>query len=96
MDFDADAELIPIREHLRTAPQRDYMASRGEYLNSRLLASWLDWPIVDAASCVRFAPDGSFDGEITQELLSKALRGLDIRQHWLSKTNALQILDSLL
>ena len=77
VDFDADAELIPIREHLRTAPQRDYMASRGEYLNSRLLASWLDWPFVDAASCVRFAPDGSFDGDTTQKLLSEALSGLE-------------------
>ena len=38
VDFDVDAEVAPIRKHLRTAPQRDYMASRGEYLNSRGLA----------------------------------------------------------
>ena len=77
VSFDLDAELAPIREHLRTAPQRDYMASRGEYLNSRLLAAWLGWPFVDAASCVRFAPDGSFDGDTTQKLLSEALSGLE-------------------
>ena len=74
---DVDAELRPIREHLRTAPQRDYMASRGEYLNSRLLAAWLGWTFVDAASCVRFARDGSFDSETTQMLLSRALAGVE-------------------
>ena len=75
--FDVDAELGPIREHLRTAPQRDYMASRGEYLNSRLLAAWLGWTFVDAASCVRFARDGSFDSETTQMLLSRVLAGVE-------------------
>ena len=73
--FDVNAELAPIRTHLLTAPSRDYMASRGEYLNSRLLAAWLGWPFVDAATCVRFAPDGSFDSETTQKLLSEALAG---------------------
>ena len=73
--FDVNAELAPIRTYLLTAPSRDYMASRGEYLNSRLLAAWLGWPFVDAASCVRFAPDGSFDSETTQKLLSEALAG---------------------
>ncbi len=75
--FDADAELAPIREHLRNQPERDFMASRGEYLNSRLLAAWLGWPFVDAAECVRFHADGSFDGETTRTLLSRALSGLE-------------------
>jgi aspartate kinase len=75
--FDVEAELAPIREHLAAAPRRDYMASRGEYLNSRLLAAWLGWPFVDAASCVRFRSDGSFDADATQTLLSQALSGLD-------------------
>ena len=77
VDFDLDGELAPIREHLKTAPQRDYMASRGEYLNSRLLAAWLGWPFLDAASCVRFHGDGTFDADTTQTLLSRALSGLE-------------------
>ena len=33
IDFDIASEIEIIRTHLKTAPQRDYMASRGEYLN---------------------------------------------------------------
>ena len=77
VDFDLEGEFAPIREHLKTAPQRDYMASRGEYLNSRLLAAWLGWPFLDAASCVRFHGDGTFDADTTQTLLSRALSGLE-------------------
>ncbi|MBQ0108613.1 MAG: aspartate kinase, partial [Phascolarctobacterium sp.] len=32
--FDLDKEIDIIRQHLENGPQRDYMASRGEYLNS--------------------------------------------------------------
>ena len=75
--FDLEGELAAIQAHLNNAPQRDFMASRGEYLNSRLLAAWLGWPFLDAASCVRFHADGSFDPDTTQTLLSRALSGLD-------------------
>ena len=37
--FDLDTELAQIRKHLETAPNRDYMAGRGEYLNSTILAA---------------------------------------------------------
>ena len=75
--FDLEGELAVIEGQLRAEPRRDYMASRGEYLNSKLLAAWLGWPFLDAAACVRFTPEGAFDAETTQDLLSRALAGLD-------------------
>ena len=77
VDFPLDAELEKIEAALKSDPQRDYMASRGEYLNSRLLAAWLGWSFLDAADFVRFRADGSFDAETTNELLSAALAGTE-------------------
>ena len=72
--LDLDAELGILRRHLSAEPERDYMASRGEYLNAKLMASFLDVPFLDAADCVRFDSDGRFLEEETQTLLSAALQ----------------------
>ncbi len=77
VDFPLEPELAEIEAALRAGPQRDYMASRGEYLNSKLLAAWLGWDFLDAANFVRFRADGSFDAETTNDLLSAALAGTE-------------------
>ena len=68
-------DIAVIRAHLGSNPQRDYMASRGEYLNSKLLAAFLGYDFLDPAQSVRFFPDGSFDSETTNENLAAALAG---------------------
>ena len=73
VDFDLDRELDAIAAHLRAGPQRDYMASRGEYLNGRIMAAWLGWAFLDTAESVRFRADGSLDAETTNELLAEAM-----------------------
>ncbi len=75
--FALDAELDVIDRHLRTAPERDYMASRGEYLNAKLFAACLGFSFYDAAEAVRFAPDGRFLADETNALLSAALSPLE-------------------
>ncbi len=75
--FPLDDELDAIAARLAAAPERDYMASRGEYLNSKLLAAYLGFRFVDAADAVRFTADGRFLAEGTNEALSAALRGVD-------------------
>jgi len=52
LDFPLDEEISEIRRRLTEEPRRDYMASRGEYLNSRILAAFLGIPFVDAAAGV--------------------------------------------
>ena len=49
------------------------MASRGEYLNSKLLAAYLGYDFLDPAKAVRFFPGGAFDSETTNEDLAAAL-----------------------
>lgn len=78
LDFPVSSEISVIRSQLQTAPSRDYMASRGEYLNSRLLAAYLGYDFVDAASCIRFFDDGVFDKNSSYPILSAALKN---REH---------------
>ena len=71
--FPLDAEMETLRAHLAGTPERDYMASRGEYLGSKILAAYLDFPFVDAADLIRFTGDGSLDPEPTYRLLRDRL-----------------------
>ena len=76
VDFDLDGELELIRNVLQAAPQRDYAASRGEYLNAKILASYLQFPFVDPADCICFTDEGSFDEAGTDTALYETLSAL--------------------
>ena len=52
---------------------RDYAASRGEYLNGIILAKLLGYHFLDPARVIRFAEDGSFDAELTNQMLGEKL-----------------------
>ncbi len=56
---------------------RDYAASRGEYLNGKILAKYLGYDFIDAADIIFFREDGSFDSERTNEVLSSVLKRHD-------------------
>ena len=56
MDF--DTEFLEIERQLVQGASPDYAASRGEYLNGKLLARYLGFAFVDAAEAVRFTEDG--------------------------------------
>jgi aspartate kinase len=54
---------------------RDWAASRGEYLNARLIAVYLEAQFVDAADCIRFTENGRLHPDSyrrTQEALQGA------------------------
>lgn len=55
---------------------RDYAASRGEYLNGILLASYLGYEFVDAAEVVFFDDKGVFDAATTNKVMAERLSGL--------------------
>ena len=48
---------------------RDYVASRGEYLNAKILAKYLGFQFIDAKKCIFFTERGTFDAEKTNEVL---------------------------
>jgi aspartate kinase len=74
VDIDIAALLDEIETRAPHETTPDYMASRGEYLNGRLVAALLEAEFVDPAECIRFTNSGDFD-PATYELLGARLAG---------------------
>ena len=74
VDFDLNSEFETIGQHLSSAPEKDYMASRGEYLNSKILAAYLGFGFVDAADCVCFDENGHLDDDKTDDRFWEILK----------------------
>ena len=66
-------ELEEIYNRISMGEKKDYAASRGEYLNGRILAAYLGWDFVDAADVIRFTDTGIFDAQTTNELMKSEL-----------------------
>ena len=77
LDFSLDYEFRTIKENFKNKAGRDYAASRGEYLNGRIMAAYLDYEFVDAAEVIRFDEDGTFDPDTTAKLMKKRLDKTD-------------------
>lgn len=73
MSLSLEEEFGIIRENFEKKIGEDYAASRGEYLNGKVIAAYLGFSFVDAADVIRFCEDGSFDADTTNELLSARL-----------------------
>lgn len=52
---------------------RDYAASRGEYLNSKVLAKYLGFDFIDAGKYIFFDDQGNFDWTKTEAKLAPKL-----------------------
>ena len=70
---DIIAELDAVCSGIAEGRNRDWCASRGEYLCGLLMADFLGWRFVDAARGIRFFESGLLNDEKTQELLSGLL-----------------------
>ncbi len=77
IDFDLDTEINIIRKQLICDPKQEYTESRGEYLNSRILAKYLGFTFVDPKWAVCFSTDGVYDSELTQRTMTAALHPLE-------------------
>ena len=73
MDFDISGELEYVKSALKHRSGRDFAASRGEYLNSLILAKYLKYDFIDAENVIFFKDNGSFDQEKTNEVMSREL-----------------------
>lgn len=74
LDFDLSGELEYVKNAMLHASGRDYAASRGEYLNSLILAKYLGFDFIDAENVIFFRDNGTLDEEKTQEVLSQELK----------------------
>ena len=73
ISFDLAGEMKKISDSLLAKPNKDYLASRGEYLNTRIIAAYLGFDFIEAADYIKFNDLGGFDAENTNKLLSEAL-----------------------
>ena len=73
MDYSLDEELQGIKVSLLHHASCDYIASRGEYLNSKILAHFLGFPFVDAEDGIFFDENGKLDQDKTDRRLSGIL-----------------------
>lgn len=76
LDCSLDEDFEIIRKNFQNKAGADYAASRGEFLNGKIMSSYLGFEFVDAAEVVRFNDDGSFNDEATNDLLSERLEGM--------------------
>ena len=74
--FDIAAEIETIEYELKKYPPADYLASRGEYLNAKIIAEFLGWPFVDAAEAIFFDDAGIFEDSKTYHALGEKLKAL--------------------
>ncbi len=68
-----DEHFEDISERLSTNPQKAFTASRGEYLNGLILASYLGYEFIDAKEVIFFNEDGMLNPYKTQKVLSRRL-----------------------
>lgn len=73
LDYSLDDEFEAIAENFKAGAGVDYAASRGEYLNGKVLAAYLGYEFIDSATVIRFDEDGVFDAELTNRMMSKKL-----------------------
>lgn len=73
LNLSLEEEFKTIQEDFKNLSGEEYAASRGEFLNGKIVAAYLGYEFVDAASVIRFKKDGSFDMETTDKLLTKRL-----------------------
>lgn len=80
-DLELDLDLTDVFEKIRHSflhnSGRDYIASRGEYLNAMILAKYLDFHFIDAKKCIFFNDDGNFNPDKTNEILRDYLSRYD-------------------
>ena len=77
LDLSLDDEFAVIGKNFREKAGSNYAASRGEYLNGIIMAKYLGFAFVDAATVIFFNEDGTLDEEKTNEVLSVKLTECD-------------------
>ncbi|MBD5144644.1 MAG: aspartate kinase [Ruminococcus sp.] len=73
LDISLDREFVRIKSAFEHMAGRDYAASRGEYLNSKVFAAFLGFEFIDPAGYIKFGENGVFDLEKTISLLRPRL-----------------------
>lgn len=68
-----DQDFETISENFKKQIGKDYAASRGEFLNGKIMADYLGFEFIDAAEVICFDKNGAFDPDRTNKTLEKRL-----------------------
>lgn len=68
-----NSEFQNIEKEFKEKAGSNYAASRGEYLNGIIMADYLGYDFIDAATVIFFDENGNFDAEKTDKVLSARL-----------------------
>lgn len=77
LDLSLEDDFETIKKQFVSKAGSMYAASRGEYLNGKIIAKYLGYEFVDAANVIRFHKDGSFDADTTNKLLAERLENIE-------------------
>lgn len=73
LDLSLEREFEQIAADFSAHAGKEYAASRGEFLNGKVMAAYLGYEFVDAAEVIRFDKNGVLEAEKTNKLLEKRL-----------------------
>ena len=77
LQLDLSEEMANIKAtiagHGQTGQPADYAASRGEYLNGKIMATLLGWRFIDAAEVIIFDAQGNLDNQRSYDTLAEKL-----------------------
>ena len=77
LELSLEEDFKDIHENFSRKIGRDYAASRGEYLNGKVMAAYLGYEFIDAAEVILFDSDGNFDSVKTNAVLSERLADVE-------------------
>jgi aspartate kinase len=73
ISLDIDNYLQRIKNDIENGASKEYAASRGEYLNGIILATYLNFKFIDAKDVIIFNKYGSLDTDATYKALNSVL-----------------------
>lgn len=74
--LDINAILDETEKEIERRKSADFTASRGEYLNARIVAAKMGWPFVDAEDIIFFDANGAFDEKKSYPCIAEKLSAL--------------------
>ena len=74
LDLSLEEEFRQIEADFKAHAGNEYAASRGEFLNGKVMAAYRGYEFIDSATVIRFDKNGNFDADKTDKLLTKRLQ----------------------
>jgi len=76
LELSLEEDFREIDDNFKNLAGQEYAASRGEFLNGKIMAAYLGYTFVDAAEVVRFTAEGTLDMDATDVLMGAKLENL--------------------